>query len=424
MTTKTRTKQELLAEFEDLRQRLEEAEDTLHAISNGEVDALVVAGPQGNVVYTLNGADRPYRVLIEAMSEGALTLSMDGVILYSNTRFAELIKTPLERVISIPLYQFVAPGERAKMREFVAHSREMVTREKFSLLLPDGGTGATIPVQLSARYVDLDDLEAICVVVTDLTQVVAAEEALQRAHDELEQRVEERTAELKHANDMRLRFLAMISHELRTPLTSIKGFATTLLASDVTWDADSQREFITTIDVEADKLTNMIEQILDLSSIEAGILRITPRIVVLKNILAGAQAELQRIAFGHNLLIDVPADLPLINADPDRVAQVMVNLVSNAAKYSPADTTIRISARQTVDRVRIDVKDEGPGIPPQERAHIFEAFQRGESVRRIKGSGLGLAICRGVVEAHGGHIWVADDEGPGATVSFTVPIAS
>ena len=420
----TRTKKDLLAEFAELRQRLEEAEDTLHAISNGEVDALVVGGPQGNVIYTLNGADRPYRALIEAMSEGALTLSMDGAILYSNTRFAELMGMPLEHVISVPLDHFVAPEERLRLNEFIAHSahnHETVRREKYSLLLAGGGT---IPVQLSARQVDLDDLQAICVVVTDLTQVLAAEEALQRAHDELERRVEERTAELKHSNEMRLRFLAMISHELRTPLTSIKGFATTLLARDVTWDADSQREFIATIDVEADKLTNMIEQILDLSSIEAGILRITPRAVALQDIVAGAQAELYRIAFGHNLLLDIPAGLPPIKADKERIAQVIGNLVGNAAKYTPADTTICISARHFDNQLRVDVKDEGPGIPPDERVHIFEAFQRGESVRRIKGAGLGLAICRGVVEAHGGHIWVADVEGPGAMVSFTIPVAA
>jgi two-component system sensor histidine kinase KdpD len=144
----------------------------------------------------------------------------------------------------------------------------------------------------------------------------------------------------------------------------------------------------------------------------------------LQDILAGTQPELERIALGHRLLIDVPADLPRIKADQERVAQVMINLVSNAAKYSPVDTTIHISAQQAADYLRVDVKDEGLGIPREERVHIFEAFRRGESVRRIKGSGLGLAICRGVVEAHGGHIWIADHDGPGAMISFTVPVAS
>jgi PAS domain S-box-containing protein len=423
MSTKTATKQELLEELAGLRQRLEEAEETLHAIRNGEVDALVVSGPNGDNVFTLSGADRPYRVLIEAMSEGALTLSEDGTILYSNTRFAELVGMPLNHVIGAPLSQFVAAEDQPALETFIAHTGDTGARKKVNLIARGGDN---IPVQLSTQPVDLGGLEAVCVIVTDLTNVVAAEEALRRAHDGLERRVEERTAELSHANELRLRFLAMISHELRTPLTSIKGFASTLLAEDVSWQPEEQREFIRTIDAEANKLTDMIGQILDLSSIEAGILHINPIPIRLSDTLGAILPELQTAAPNHELRLNVSTGLPIVAVDHSRIAQVLNNLVENAAKYSPPHTLITISAQRIDTGVQVTVADQGPGIPAKEQSRIFEAFRRGSDnqVKHTKGAGLGLAICKGLIEAHGGRIWIEEHAGPGAMISFTLPSAT
>ena len=234
--------------------------------------------------------------------------------------------------------------------------------------------------------------------------------------------------EAEEANELKLKFLAMISHELRTPLTSIKGFATTLLADDVTWDPNSQRDFIETISQEADKLTDLIEQLLDLSRLESGTLRIVPEEQPLNVIVKRAEAQLQVLTAEHNLTILIPADLPPVRADPQRIAQVLTNLVNNATKYSPSGTQITISATRQGQHVRINVTDEGPGIPPEERGRVFEAFHQvgagGDGVERTKGVGLGLAICRGLVEAQYGRIWIQDRLGPGTTVSFTLPIAA
>lgn len=422
MGSKPKTKQQLAAENEDLYLRLEEAEETLRAIRNGEVDALLVSGANGDSIFTLSGADRPYRVLIEAMSEGALTLSTTGVILYSNARFAEFVGLPLEHVIGTPLSQYAVSEDREKVHDFLTLSKEITTRRKVSLLCSDGHF---IPVQLSTRYVDHGDMQTICVVVTDLTSIVEREEALRRAHDELEQRVAQRTAQLAHSNELRLRFLAMISHELRTPLTSIKGFASTLLANDVQWEPEAQRDFLQTIDEEADKLAGMIDQILDLSSIEVGTLRINPRLLTLNDLTAAVLPELQRIAAGREMTIDLPDEPTLVNADPERMAQVLANLVSNATKYSPSQTRIGVVVRNTGTEVRFSVSDEGLGISPEDRPHIFEAFWRSgeDRMRRTKGAGLGLAICKGIVQGHGGRIWIEDRAAPGTTVSFTLPIA-
>lgn len=230
--------------------------------------------------------------------------------------------------------------------------------------------------------------------------------------------------EAEVANNIKMKFLAMISHELRTPLTSIKGFATTLLASDVTWDEASQREFISTINQEADKLTDMIDQLLDLSRLQAGTLRIKPALVSFADILNTASAQLKIVAQNHPLTLDVPTDLPLLFADRQRIAQVVANLVGNAAKYSPPSAAIALLAQAEQPFIRISVHDEGPGIGPEERENIFEPFQRGETANRTtKGAGLGLAICKHLVEAHGGSIWIEDHDGTGTTMVFTLPIA-
>ena len=215
----------------------------------------------------------------------------------------------------------------------------------------------------------------------------------------------------------------MISHELRTPLTPIKGFATTLLAEDVVWPAEKQREFLMMINWESDKLSDLIEQLLNLSRIEAGSLRITPKKLPFKNVLNSALVQ-RALTAEHALVLNISSDLPPIFCDEQRIAQVLTNLVGNAAKFSPPGSQITISAHRSGDLVQIDVADQGPGIPAEYRSRIFEAFRQVEdgTDNLIKGAGLGLAICKGLVEAQRGKIWVQDQRGPGAIMSFTLPV--
>jgi PAS domain S-box-containing protein len=154
-------------EVAELRARLEEAEETLRAIRSGEVDGLVVSGPEGDKIYTLRGAEHPYRVLIEAMSEGALTISVEGTILYSNRRFSDMLQIPLERVIGSSLYDLVAPGGRQKLQALVQVSTVGRSRQEIDLRK---GDGRSVPVYLSASSLAIEGVHAICVVATDLTE--------------------------------------------------------------------------------------------------------------------------------------------------------------------------------------------------------------------------------------------------------------
>jgi PAS domain S-box-containing protein len=230
--------------------------------------------------------------------------------------------------------------------------------------------------------------------------------------------------EAEQANEIKTRFLAMISHELRTPLTSIKGFTTTLLAEDVAWEPDEQHDFILTIQQEANRLQELIDQLLDLSRLEAGMLPIALSPHSLQEIIVDVQPQFQVMTQKHALSFHLPANLPPVFVDAKRIAQVLVNLVQNAGLYTPEGTEIILTAGVRGGFMQVSVIDQGPGIPPAERKRVFQAFRRGihEENGTGKGAGLGLAICKGLVEAHGGRIWIKKQTNPGTTISFTLPL--
>ena len=235
---------------------------------------------------------------------------------------------------------------------------------------------------------------------------------------------EESRHEAERANEIKTEFLAMISHELRTPLTSIIGFTTTLLAEDVTWEPVEQHDFIQTIQQEANRLQELIDHLLDLSRLEAGMLPIVLKPHSLHEIVQDASSQLHTLTEGHVLTVNLPAKLPLVYVDAKRIAQILVNLVRNASTYAPKETEINISASVRGDFVQINVNDQGPGVPSSDHKRVFKAFLRGQNEENgfSKGAGLGLAICKGLIEAHGGRIWIKRTKTPGATFSFTVPL--
>jgi two-component system sensor histidine kinase KdpD len=230
--------------------------------------------------------------------------------------------------------------------------------------------------------------------------------------------------EAERANEIKTQFLAMITHELRTPLTSIIGFTTTMLAEDVSWDQNEQHDFVLTIQQEANRLHELIDHLLDLSRLEAGRLPIVMKPQPIHEIISEASSQLNILTNGHTLTFHLPARLPLVLADTKRISQVIVNLVRNASSYSDKGTEITISASVRGAFVQVNVSDQGPGILPAEYKKVFEAFRRGVSMENstVHGAGLGLAICKGLVEAHGGRIWIKKKAAPGATLSFTIPI--
>jgi len=240
---------------------------------------------------------------------------------------------------------------------------------------------------------------------------------------------------LHQADRLRSEFVAMVSHELRTPLTSIKGYATTLLRPDVQWNNQTGTEYLSIISEECDKLMQLIDNILEVSRIEAGALRIYPEPIQIYEVLDRAAMETRRRSPEVSLAVSYPPvnEIPYVMGDSQRIIQVLRNLIQNAIKYTPSDPRIAIDldvisgdADQPNGMVRISVQDNGIGLTQENKDLIFERFYRVDtgSTRRTEGTGLGLAICRGIVEAHGGQIWVeSEGRNKGSTFFFTLPVA-
>lgn len=228
----------------------------------------------------------------------------------------------------------------------------------------------------------------------------------------------------READAMKSQLLSTVSHELRTPLASIKGFAATLLRQDVRWDETTQRDFLRIIEEEADRLTEIIDNLLDMSQLEAGVLRVDKEPVQLRTLIRDVVDEMRMRTEAHWFVVDLPAALPRVSADSRRIRQVLHNLLENAIKYSKSGQ-ITISCEVEDADVLVSVSDQGEGIPVEFLDQVFERFFQidGASTRRIGGSGLGLSISRGIVEAHGGRIWAESTPGQGSTFRFTLPLA-
>ena len=217
-------------------------------------------------------------------------------------------------------------------------------------------------------------------------------------------------------------FISTISHELRTPLGMIKGYVTTLMREDANWDSETRMEFLEIVDEEAERLRELIDNLLDSSRLETGTLGMTLEPIKLSALIRDSVSRVQAVYPEMDVEIEVGEDLPTLQADPTRIAQVMDNLLSNANKYAPgSQIAVRSDRRDNV--VEIDVQDGGPGIPPEHVPHLFERFYRvPEQTSNVRGTGLGLYICRKIIEAHSGEIGVESTEGVGTRIFFTIPV--
>jgi K+-sensing histidine kinase KdpD len=228
---------------------------------------------------------------------------------------------------------------------------------------------------------------------------------------------------LRELDTMRSEFLANVSHELRTPLAVIKGSANSLLQPDVIFDEQTRREFLVSIDRDADTLTRLVGDLLMMSRLEADALEVRKSPHRISELIDSVKDRLDSLTAHHHLRIIIADDLPPVFIDEDRIGEVLTNLVENAVKFSEDNTTITIEAYNEGEYVVISVADEGIGVPADVQSKIFERFFQGDARKngRRKGTGLGLAICRGIIEAHGGKIRVASEPGRGAKFSFTLP---
>ena len=298
-----------------------------------------------------------------------------------------------------------ADGRDVALAEFplaqLLGAGETVRAEEITLSTPDGRSVTTL---VNSTPIQADDGTVLSVVVT--LQDLEPLEEMER---------------------MRAEFLGIVSHELRTPLISIKGSTATVLGASPAPDPAEMLQFFRVIDDQADRMRGMIGELLDHGRIVTGTLSVSPEPVEVTSLIDQARSTFVTGAGRHDLNIDLPEDLPRVMADRARIVQVLGNLLSNAARYSPESSPIRIDARREGVHVAISVSDKGRGIPPDRLSHLFRKYAApagGTRERGEAGAGLGLTICKGLVEAHGGRIRAeSDGVGQGTRFTFTVPVA-
>jgi two-component system sensor histidine kinase KdpD len=231
---------------------------------------------------------------------------------------------------------------------------------------------------------------------------------------------------LKRTDALRAALLSSVSHDLRTPLSSIKAAASSLLQEDVQWDEEARRSFALAIEHEADRLNRLVGNLLDMSRIEGGALKPEKEWYPVDELIHDVLDHMQPVLQERTVQTHLPDDLPPVELDYLQMDQVLTNLIENAVRYTPPESPIEVSAQIDGEQMVISVADRGPGIPQADKERIFDKFYRVLGTQRnaatVPGSGLGLAVSKGLVEAHGGHIWVEDRPGGGSIFRFTLPV--
>jgi two-component system sensor histidine kinase KdpD len=225
----------------------------------------------------------------------------------------------------------------------------------------------------------------------------------------------------RESEKLRSALLDSVTHEFRTPLTAIKASVTTLL-SPAQIDPEGQKELLTVINEEADRLNRLVGEAAEMAQLDAQQVELRRETYAVRQVVEAALEKSKQVLAGREVKLHLPKSLPSVRIDLERIAEVLVQLLENAAKYSPAGTSITISAEPTGKMVDLSVADRGPGIDDMEQSLIFEKFYRGRDQRyRVQGTGMGLAIAKAIVEAHGGTIGVTSQLDSGSVFHFTIP---
>ena len=404
MATQIKRQIQLKRENEELRAKLEEAKSTIRGIQNLEVDAIIAHTDQGDQVFTLKGAERPYRLFVEKMYEGAATLGKDGTILYANDRFARMLRASLENVISVSIYEFIAPSEQKKFQSLFEQGLRDVSRGEFSLLATNGDT---VLSYLSVSAVEIDRAQCACLLATDMREQKLLEST--RKENQLHQ-IE---------SELREQFVSSLSHDLLNPLTNAKISAQMSMRSGENME---MRQKLLGKTIEGiDRVGRMIRDFLDASRIKAGApipLKISE--FDLQEALAEIVSDLQT-THGDRFILQAPISTRGF-WDLDALRRAIENLAVNAVKYGDSNSSIIFSLESIKDEVRIKVHNQGVVIPPAVHATLFNDF----STMKIadagqRGWGIGLMLVRGVAEAHGGTVHVESTPESGTTFCLEIP---
>ena len=365
-----------------------------------EVEALLALA--GNTSAALSNAELYQRVALEKERSFAILANIaDGIVAVDREGQVVLWNQAAEEITGVP------------QEEALGHAPEQVLGRELESLEESPHGDRLVPIVRSGQEVWLSVTEAV---MRDPAGLVAGR--IFAFRDISTDRVVEQ---------MKSDFVSAVSHELRTPLTSIYGFAETLLRQDVLFGEEERRTFLSYIASESERLTRIVDALLNVARLDTGDLQVSLAPTDVPAVVADAVALAQASSpEEHAFVVDVHGAPLAAEADAEKLRQILAVLLDNAVRYSPAGGTVTVRARRNVDKVELEVLDEGIGIPPAEQERIFRKFYRAEASTRDGGqggTGLGLFIAQGLVGAMGGRIVVHSVEGEGSTFSFELPLA-
>lgn len=372
-------------------------------------------------------AERKYRELTEHAPDGILEVDAEGKIVIANRAAEEMFGVSRQELVGSPIEILIPAAHRTRhpshRRNFFEQgkARPMGQGLELNALRQDG---TEFPVEISLSPIRTDDGMLVVVAVRDVSERRHAERRMKHLQESYLAELEARKMEAERLNQLKSEFLASVSHELRTPLHTIIGFTDLLKEDPHQTLSIRQMRFVENIERDSAQLLALINDVLDLSRIEAGGLLIRPELMNLRSALAESIESVRSSAENKMLSLDLDcSDVICITADPTRLRQILVNLLSNAIKFTPAQGSVSVIAVPEGPIVRISVKDTGIGITEAEQQHIFEKFyQVGVTTGgNREGTGLGLAICQHLVALQGGHLTVASQLGEGSIFSFSLP---
>jgi PAS domain S-box-containing protein len=412
---KTTHTDELLLQIKALETQLAEAEELIEAIKAGEVDAFAVGTDNGAEVYTLQSGDYAYRELIEKFSEGALNLTEEGLIVYTNAYFNQLTGLPYETVMGTFIFNLIHPDFSTKFKDLFRQALTGSSKGEIKLDI----NGHALPVYVSLTSLQ-PKLATVGMIVTDLTEKKQHEKAISKYQGDLE--------ELSKSDKLKSDFIKMASHELNTPVTSIKGYTQMLLSMLAQPDAEKVMppglliSSLGKIDKQILRMVRLISELLDMSRIEGGQLKLRKEIFTVNDLITEVIQDIKITNPRQTINLHFNTNCE-IEADRDRISQVLSNLVLNAIKYSPHATDINITVDLcAIDKVAISIKDYGIGIDKVDHEKIFERFYRSEKNNEdtYPGFGIGLFISKEIIQRHNGTISVDSEKGKGSTFTITL----
>ena len=418
------SKDELLLKIEELENRLAESEQLIEAIKAGEVDAFADNLHDKAEVYTLQSGDYAYRVLIEEFGEGAINLTEDGLIVYTNTYFFELINLSYEKVVGSFFTDFIHTESKEKFRTLFKQALKESSKGEINLYVD----GKIIPVYISLTSLQ-PNLPTVGVIITDFTEKKKNEELILKYQKDLEAK----NFELSQSNTELASFTYIASHDLQEPLRKIQTFSSRILEREFENFSASTKDYFQRITGASRRMQNLISALLDYS--RANTSEIVYVRTDLNTIIDEIKSNLNELIEEDNVIIKTSA-LPTLKVIPLQFNQLFSNIIMNAIKYKKEDTDVIINISGEVvsageiktqtsftsDKYwKIKISDNGIGFEQEFANKIFELFQRLHGKSEYEGTGIGLAICKKIVQNHHGFIEAIGEPGIGSTFNIYLP---